>query len=875
MSEPLLITKLSSPQLPSQLIKRRTLLNLLESGRSSEKRLVLVSAPAGYGKTTLVCDWLRNIPYVCWLSLEESDNDLRVFFTYLVAGLEKTSPGLGVQAQKRLGIPQLPPQQTILTCILNDLALLEDEVVIVLDDYQFINASAVHEGITFLLDHLPPNIHIVITTRSDPALPLHRYRSRGQMVEIRAEDLRFSQVEISSYMEMMSAVRLNAWEIDVLEKRTEGWPAGLQMAAISIRGKTNPGQFIQSLAGTNRYILEYLLEEALNHQTPEVQRFLMETSILERLYPLLCDAVLKTEEGTSQRLLQYLEHENLFIIPLDEERYWYRYHHLFRDLLAMRLKHTAPDKIPTLHQMAAAWFAASGGTDQAVHHYIQGQDFDHAADLVEQHAHELFVLGRLDQLLGWTKKLPAELSARRPWLSIYQAWTLAFAGKNAEAEALIGVAMHSLEQAQPSAETRNKILAELYGIRALVSITSGNLHEALRLYELLDTGIPTESLFARSVVLWAAGYAWRMQGELAKATEAFREVLAIGKRLNNLWTMTTGYVDLGMALRLSGRLREAITLYQEGLEIMRRADTGGLGYISRLESFLANALYEQNMLEEATQLVTSSIAHNEFWENPNHVVHAYMIQARILMGKGDPSAGEILKKAADAANHPAVVPTLRTSVDSLSIQFWLGNRQQDMASQWVENHPLEATSRTDVEILDQERLTHSRVLIAKENKQVAWNILDQLEHDARDTGRNETLIKILTLKAIAASTRDSALKSVQAALKLGIPAGYRRVFLDEGKELLSLLEELRGRSALVQPLLGCREDKSKKEEKILTTRELEILLRMAEGLSNKEIGQRLFISAGTVKAHSAAIYRKLEVQNRTEAIARAKDLGLI
>jgi LuxR family maltose regulon positive regulatory protein len=612
----------------------------------------------------------------------------------------------------------------------------------------------------------------------------------------------------------------------------------------------------------------------LNQQPPEVQDFLMQTSILDRLCPPLCDAVLQAEHGESRRLLQHLEHENLFIIALDEERYWYRYHHLFRDLLRMRLKHTAPGKITVLHRLAADWFIATSEIDQAVHHYIQGQDFEHAADLVERHAHKLFAGGRLDQLLGWIQKLPAELSARRPWLSVYQAWTLAFAGRNAEAENLIGVAMQAVEQTRPSPETRKKILAEIYGIRALVAITSGNLQEALRLHGLLDADVSTDGLFARSVIIWAAGYAWRMQGQLAKAVEAFQEVLAIGKKLNNLWTMTTGYVDLGMVLRLSGRLRAADSLYREGLEIMSRAGTSGLGYVGRLQSFFASVLYEQNLLDEAMQLIGSSIEHNILWENPNHVAHAYLVQARILMGKDDPSAEDALKKAAGAANHPAVVPTLRTGIEALSVQFWLQNGQPAAVRRWLDNRPLSIPGK-DTETGDLGTLTYARVLIDQGDKVVAWKLLEDLEKDARSTNRVETLIKVLILKALASSSSSTARKMLEVALELGIPEGYRRVFLDEGEEIISLLENLRGRSDLVIPLLGSKEEKSIRGETILTTRELEILRGMAEGMSNKEIGQRLFISAGTVKAHSASIYRKLDVENRTEAIARAKDLGLI
>ncbi len=384
-------------------------------------------------------------------------------------------------------------------------------------------------GLTFLLDHLPPNKHIVITTRSDPALPLHRYRSRGQLVEIRADDLRFSRQEIASYMEEAAGAQLKATEIETLEKRTEGWAAGLQMAAISMRGKADPGQFIQSLAGTNRYILDYLLEEVLNNQPVEVQDFLVETSILDRLCPPLCGVLLHVEEGKAQRLLQYLEHENLFISPLDDERYWYRYHHLFRDLLEMRLRHTAPEKMDALHLRAAEWLVTAGEIDQAVHHFIQGKDFDRAAELVEQHALRAVRIRETGSAPGLDAKASkgalcqAALAEHLPGLD---------AGLCREKHG--GRSTHSGGSASYGANSTSSLeVRKRSGLRftefgALVAITSGNLQGALDLHQLLDTEIPSESLFARSVVLWGAGYAWRMQGQLAKAREAFRR--SVGNR---------------------------------------------------------------------------------------------------------------------------------------------------------------------------------------------------------------------------------------------------------------------------------------------------------------------------------------------------------
>lgn len=876
MPETLLATKLHLPPLPPHLLRRQPLLDLLESGLSPEKRLILVCAPAGYGKTTLVRQWLQGLASVSWFSLERSDNDPRLFFSYLVASLQKTFPGFGEQAQELLEAPQPPPIQAVLPSILNELCAAAPQGVLVLDDYHVIHANAIHEAVTFLLDHLPPGKHIVITTRSDPALPLHRYRSRGQMVEIRADDLRFSEAEVSSYMRDVAGISLRASEIATLGRRTEGWAAGLQMAALSMRGRADQEQVIRSLAGTNRYVMDYLLEEVLGNQPDTVQRFLMQTAILDQLCAPLCSALLKTGEDACQETLQNLERGGLFIIPLDDERCWYRYHHLFQDLLAMRLKQSSPEKVSALHADAASWYVSNGRISEAVGHYIQGSDFERAADLVEQHTLQLFAQGKLDQMVGWIRKLPGDLSARRPGLSVYQAWALAFAGKNQEAESLVGVAIRGLEENDAASETRRRARAEIHGLRALLSVTSGALPEALSLASVLDEDFPPESLFARSAILWALGYAWRMRGQLDKALTAFREMMSIGREINNIWTISTAFADLGMVLRLSGKLQEAEGMYRQGLDLMYQTGGRGLGFVGRLESFLANVLYEQDRLEEARQVVVDSIVHNQLWNNPNHLAHAYCTEARILLGQGDAIAAEnALKRAEDFAAHPAVVPNLRALVETLRVRFWLAAGRLAEAKRWAEAHPLlEKTPKPNIEVSDLQVLTHVRILIAEGNLSAARKLLAELETSARVAGRNNTLIEALTLKALGTPGRAAALEVLESALTLGVPAGYRRTFLDEGDRLVQLLEGLRGRSALVEPLIGVAAAKTQMESP-LTTREIDILRAMAEGLSNKEIGQRLFISTGTVKAHSAAIYRKLDVANRTGAIARAKDLGLL
>ncbi len=867
MPETLLTTKLFIPPMPPRTVRRNELLDLLESGLSLEKRLVLVCAPAGYGKTTLICDWLRDMPNICWYSLEESDNEVGLFLSYLIAALQKAFPEIGEQAQGLLQAPQPPAPQVVLSSLLNDLSQCSAQIVLVLDDYQVIHTPSIHEGIAFLLDHLPTNVHIVITSRSDPALPLHRYRSRGQMIEIRAEHLRFSTQEVSGFMRDIAGIPLAQAEIAILENRTEGWIAGLQMAALSLRGRVDATTFIRSLAGTNRYIVDYLVEEALKNQPETVQRFLTETAILNRLCAPLCAAVLESEENSSREILVDLEHANLFLIPLDEERVWYRYHHLFRDLLVMQLKQTGESHVRELHRRAADWYENNGLVNEAIQHFIHAESFERAADLVERHTLSLFAQGELHQLVGWIRKLPAEVAARRPWLCIYQAWALAFAGNNSGAEALIETAIQAQGAERSDPDAREKLWAEINALRGFLAVTSGNLQKALELADLPDPESPS----TRSSMRWALGYAWRMQGRLGEAARAFREMLALGQQMNNIWTISTASADLGTVLRLLGRLRDAESSYRTGLEAMRQAGASGLGFAGRLESFLANILYEQNRVEEAQQLVTASIAHNALWENPNHVAHGHWTQARIFFGLGDFAAAEVaLRQAETVATQPSVVPPLRGAIEGLRVRLWLARGQLSEAVQWMEARPLGKAEKNN-ELFELQTLTHARIFLAQENLPAAYQLLESIEVNIRAGGRNNALIETLTLKALTAPNRSAALTTLDAALKLGIPAGYRRMFIDEGEALKSLLESLRGRSNLVEPLLGTAVEKNH----LLTAREMDILRGLAEGLSNKEIGARLYISAGTVKAHSASIYRKLDAANRTEAIAKAKDLELL
>ncbi|HZW04818.1 MAG TPA: AAA family ATPase, partial [Anaerolineaceae bacterium] len=450
MADELLVTKFFIPPQGSRNLPRERLFALLDRGLSPENHLTLVSAPAGYGKTALIADWVHRLaetpgaPAVAWLSLDESDNDPAVFFAYLAASLRTAHPAAADIAHRLLHAPQATPPRAAFAGLANELTQSGAGVVLVLDDYHLIRNPAIHDELAYWIDHLPPNAHLLVATRSDPSFPLHRYRGRGQMVEVRMDELRFSPEEVAGFMRQFSGVELGQAEVEILAGRTEGWIAGIQMAALSLRGKENKAQFIQSLAGSNRFILDYLAEEVIRDQPAEVKRFLLQSSILNRLCGPLCDALMGPEAGSEsgQAMLERLESENLFLIPLDEERYWYRYHHLFADLLRLRLQQSArsepgPGAVEQLHRRAAGWLAAAGWHAEAIQHFITAGDFEQAAELVERHTLRLFAQGELHRLLGWIRLLPPELAARRPRLSVYQAWTLAFAGRLGEVDAVL------------------------------------------------------------------------------------------------------------------------------------------------------------------------------------------------------------------------------------------------------------------------------------------------------------------------------------------------------------------------------------------------------------------------------------------------------
>lgn len=917
MSDILLATKLFLPPLPANALQRKRLWERLDQGLAPENRLVLVCAPAGYGKTTLVSEWLHKLPGLeaAWVSLGAEDNDPGEFFALLAAGLEKSRPGARATLAALLQSPQPLAPQALAAALLNEVARQSSPLILVLDDYQLIGAQAVHEGVAFLVDHLPPGVHVVLVSRSDPPLPLHRYRGRGQMVEVRQADLRFTPPEISHLVQALAGYRLNGAEAAILEERTEGWAAGVQMAGLSLRGRADAGRFIHSLSGSQRYFLDYLAEEVLNSQPPEIQRFLLATSILDHFCAGLCDWILAAEGADpeagravrrpARSILDELEKANLFIIPLDDAGEWYRYHHLFHDLLQLRLKDDAQSggvaqsgegrAVADLHRRAAAWFEQQGLVGDAVQHAILAGDHEKAAGLVERHTLALFSQGELARLVGWVKLLPEAAAGRRPWLRIYQAWASVFAGRVAEAEALLQQAERALAAggaAGPAGvEAAQQIQAEAAGIRGVAAIMSGKIEAALALESLPEEVRLATHPFARCGIYWALGYAWRMRGESGRALALFGQMRETAREHHLLWTQITAAIDLGNLLRMTGKLRQAVAVYREALEEAARAGAGDVGFLGRLESFLANALYEQNELEEARWLALASLAHNRVWQTPNHSVHGYLVWARVVRRLGDPAAArEALSQAEAAAGQGGIVPPLRAMLEVARLKSWLAAGELAPALEWAHARAGEAAPGGPYdEAQEQIGVGLARVELALGKRAEAFERLAGLAANAEGRGLVNPLVEMLTLQALAAPDQATAMRVVGRALALGLPEGYQRTYLDEGPALVDLLHAYRRAAGLdpelrvyLERLLAGAEGAPEGEEAgqparggLLSARELEILRLMAEGLSNAEIGQRLFISPGTVKAHSAAIYRKLEVANRSAAVGRAKEGGLI
>ena len=902
---PLLATKLYVPKWRPGFVARPTLITRL--GQGIERKLTLVSAPAGFGKTTLLAEWLAATPAnerpAAWVSLDRSDNDPALFWAYVIAALQTIQSGIGANALSLLRSPQPPPIESVLTILINELTTIEDDIALILDDLHMIDNSLVHDGIAFLLDHLPPQMHLVIASRSDPPLPLARLRGRGESTELRAADLRFTPDEAAAFLNEVMGLELSAAAVTSLETRTEGWIAGLQLAALSMQGRDDVTGFIAAFTGDDRYIVDYLVEEVLGRQTEHIRRFLLQTSMLDRLSGSLCDVVTGQEDGKG--VLEALERGNLFVVPLDDRRQWYRYHHLFADVLHAHAMEEQPDELPLRHRRASEWYEENGLRADAVRHALAAEDFARAAGLVEVAALPLLGSSQETTLHGWLKALPDEVVRTRPVLSVYYAFaSFSHDGLDA-AEARLRDAERWLDTTAetPSGEM---VVVDEVGFRSLPGTiavaraylagargdVAGIVTHARRAVDLL----PVSDDLWRGAAAALLGIGYWTTGDLEDAYLNFAEGRA---RLE-----MTGYTQfqivsthiLADIRRAQGRLHEAERIYERSLRLAKELGDSAWG-TTDVYVGLSELHRERDDLDGATQYLLRSKELGEHAGLPDTRHRWYVAMARVKEAQGDLGGALDLLDEAARQYVQGADPDLHP-VAALKTQVWVAQGRLADALGWVRERSLSVDD--DLSYLREfEHITLARVLIAQYRRerdersiQGAVGLLERLLHAAEDGERTGSVIEILVLQALAQAARGDippALVPLDRALTLAEPEGYVRVFVAEGEAMRNLLRHAaaagtatpytrRPLSAFdtpARPASPSSQTVAAVLAEPLTAREVEIVRLIAAGMRNTEIADQLFISLSTVKRHIANAYGKLGVSHRTEAIVRANELNLL
>lgn len=930
----LLATKFFLPPVRDERVQRARLLARLDELLRPTVRLALISAPAGFGKTSLLAEWLAARGKPCaWLALDEEDNEPGLFFSYLIAALERVQPGLGRETKAMLQSQPPPPLDAALAVLVNELsncanATPESPLIIALDDFQLIHSPVVRDCVAFLTEHLPPVTRLAIATRADPLLPLARLRARGQMVELRAADLRFTPEEAAIFLSRSAGALAKTGALETtaaaLTERTEGWAAGLQMAAVALQASpgADPAQFVQSFTGSHRFVLDYLAEEVLSRLPEETVQFLLHTAVLDRFCAELGAVVMygtRAAEQISdyQGLLESLERANLFLVPLDAERRWYRYHHLFSDLLRARLKQARPGLTAALHRKASDWFEQNGLVAEAIKHALsaaknaQGPseaDYERAARLVEAHTVALFIRGELHGVQRWMGLLPDSLIERRPWLGIQRGWMLTFAGQLAEIEPTLQKALAN-KSALPEAEQR-LLEGHVAAMHIYLLMFAPDSSPVFALFKEVEEKLPP-SIWARGIAQWVVGFTLRGQGDLEQAAAIFEDMFQKRFLTNDPWGTAMVATDLGIVRRQQGRLREALEVFQNGLAFVESFGARKNGYTGRLLTAMASAFYELNQLDAAQAFLDESIELNQRWRNPNHLVFSYLNQGRVFIARGAMQpAGEQLDAAAQVLRDLPVLPMLTQSVHSARLQLQLASGSVPPAGGALEEAVQAALAKAFDEIpfnesREAQYLLYARVLLAQKRPAEALRLLRGVELAARRGSREQILVELLALKSLGLYQQGEiqpALTALEEAVSRAEPQGVLRSIADTAPlvtgGLRQLLEALRrrlpGMQAYLDRLLSALPAEAAAPQGVepgtaqsgkpaqpielvepLSERELEVLRLLAEGLTNAQIAERLVISTGTVKAHTAAIFRKLDTSNRTQAVTRAREVGLV
>jgi LuxR family maltose regulon positive regulatory protein len=890
MATLILTTKLFAPPLRPGWILRQRLIEQLNA--RSQRKLTLVSAPAGYGKTTLISSWLHetNIPSA-WLSLDEGDNDPIRFFHYLITSLQKLIPDIGMDLPGMLQVAQPPAFDVLINLLINETTRQNSPFIIVLDDFHVISSQPVLDMVIFLLEHMPPHMHLVLLSRVDPPFPLARLRVRNQLVDIRADQLRFTRDEIAVFLNEIMQLKLSADDLAAIETRTEGWIAGLQLAALSMQSCQDIHGFVSAFTGSHYYVVDYLVEEVLKFQPLNISSFLLQSSILSRLCGPLCEAVIDANPASpvdGQTMLETLEQMNLFLIPLDEERHWYRYHHLFSDVLNKHLEHQFSHLLPELHHRASQWYEQNGFVSEAIQHALAAGEQDRAAQLIEQNGCFLLMSGEVSTLLNWTHAIEFQSKAH-PWLAIQMAWAQALVGNLDQVESTLQTPDQLLSPLEPTAEVKT-MRGTIAAARAHCANSQGDTRRAAdyaqqALQQLPDCSSISQSI--RSVATSILGDASWINGNLDEAAHAYTEAIRIGREANNLHMVIIANSNLAEILMEQGQLHRASMIYTNSLQMAVRPDGQRSPLAGKIYAGLSRLSYERDQLEDANQYVHHCIDLCQQWGDIDQQAVAYAMLARLEQTRGNLEQAREAMLNAELLIGESLISTRRSMLVAIDlVRVWLAQGNLEKLSQLIQK--IGISVEDDIPYQQEPKyMILLRVLLARNDYATALGLSKRLLQQAEMAGRMGFAVEVLILQALIFQGKkdtEHALAVFDRALLLAQPEGYVRMFLDEGEPVTRLLCQSRSRQlgnsyatellSRIGGISGMTQPSMQLLNEPLTAREVEVLKLIEAGCSNQEIAEQLVISIPTVKRHISNVYTKLGVKSRTQAIAIGKELKL-
>jgi LuxR family maltose regulon positive regulatory protein len=887
MQTPLLATKLLAPPPRVDIVHRPRLIAQLDA--ATQVPVTIISAPAGFGKTTLVCAWRATGTgkdfSLAWLSLEPSDNNLERFLTYLLAALAELHPGLERNSIIGLPLRQMHSLEVILTPLINDLSDITTPFALVLEDFHYIHDERVLRSIAFLVDHIPPALRLIILTRVDPSLPLARLRAHNQLAEIRAADLRFDRSEASQFLNEVMRLDLSHQEIEALETRTEGWITGLQLAALSLRGYDRPkiSEFIRTFSGSNRYILDFLSEEVIKSQPANVQTFMLRTSILDRLSASLCNAV--TQSNDSQKYLEQLEQSNLFVTALDQDRQWYRYHHLFADLLRNRLRHSHPEILPELHRRASAWYREDGQFAEAIQHANSVQDYALATSIIEQAANALNMISGWGQVLHWIQSMPDEEVYSRPNLALLNAWGLVLTDQTDQVESLISYVEQYLDD-NPKGASSQSWAGQITVIGARLAYLKGEFESAISYSQRATDLIATGELTIRYFLLMTLGLSYVSVGKLSEASQALEKAYQYSVEIGNPVAELEAIGTLAEVQEVQGYLHQAVETYRRILK--SAGDRVDLSVLSA-HYHLGNVLYEWYQLKQAQHHLEICLSQAEALHHPEAGLLASLWLARVALAQGesDRAAELVLSVEKETAKKAETIvsPYITGFISMLKLSLGV---QVEAASSSSKNLSLpQEIPYTSFLYSKLEYLTQVRLMLSLNHITEAESLVNRMFPVAETIGDTGCVIELLALKALVLQRQGqttSAMMALTQALQRAHSESFIATFVNLGAPMAELLRRAKNQEILPDfvsrliALIQKQETSTLPEPALiepLSQRELEILSLVAAGNSNQDIADELVIAIGTVKKHISNIYGKLGVQNRTQCVLRAQELNLL